>query len=170
MNSIKSYIFLFSAVCFCTCVKAQSSFYGSINPSATVQTVVAFTLTSNSSPTITFNNGSDYATNYTVSNFSTIGVKSNMPWNLYISSATANFSNSGTYSTPNTPASILEYSVEGKSNKVVLSSTARLLNSGTNGNDNEPGNRFNISFTAKPGYNYGPGTYTISTVYTISAQ
>lgn len=170
MNLVRVYITLFFITYFSVSVKAQKSFYGSISPSATVHEVVAFTLTPNSSPTITFNNGSDYANNYTVSNFSTIAVKSNMPWNLYISSATTNFSNSGVYSTPNTPASILEYSVEGKSNKVVLSSTARLLNSGTNGNDNEPGNRFNISFTAKPGYNYGPGTYTISTVYTISAQ
>jgi hypothetical protein len=170
MSLIRVYTVFLFAVMSSASVIAQQSFNGSINPSATVQTIVAFSLTSNSSPTITFNNGSDYANNYTVSNFSTIAVKSNMPWNLYISSATANFSNSGTYSTPNTPASILEYTVEGKTNKVILSSTSRLLNSGTNGNDNEPGNRFNIGFTAKPGYNYGPGTYTISTVYTISAQ
>jgi hypothetical protein len=127
-------------------------------------------LTSNSSPTITFNNASDYISGYTISNFSTIAVKANVAWNLYISSSTANFSNSGTYSTANTPASILQYNIEGKSAKVVLSNVAKLINSGPAGPATDPGNTFNIGFTSNPGYNYGPGTYTISTVYTLSAQ
>jgi hypothetical protein len=163
---------ILSVILLCLSVsgKGQQSFNGSISPSATIQNCVAFTLTSNSSPTITFNNGYDYVTGYTVSNFSTIAVKSNVAWNLYLSSTTTNFSNSGIYSSPNTPASILEYGIEGKSTKLVLSATAKLLNSGINGDNNKPGNRFNISFSAKPGYTYGPGTYTISTVYTLTAQ
>jgi len=149
---------------------AQSSFNGSINPSASVQKVITFTLQSNSTPTIIFANGSDYVTGYAISNFNTIRVKSNSLWNLYISSFTAYFTNSGVYSTPNTPASILSYGVEGKSARVALTSTARLLNAGLNGSDFAPGNTFNISFAANTGYSYGPGTYTIATVYTITAQ
>jgi hypothetical protein len=150
--------------------RAQYSYNGSINPSVSISTVVAFTLTSNSSPTIIFNNASDYISGYTVSNFSTIAVKANVAWNLYISSSTANFSNSGAYSTTNTPASILQYNIEGKSARVVLSNVAKLLNSGAPGPASDAGNTFNIGFTSNPGYNYGPGTYTISTVYTLSAQ
>jgi hypothetical protein len=149
---------------------AQNSFDGSITPSATIQKVITFILRSNSSPTIIFSNGSDYVTGYSISNFNTISVKSNSPWNLYISSSTAYFTNSGVYSTPNTPASILSYGVEGKSTQAALTATPRLLNAGANGSDFRGGNTFNISFAANTGYNYGPGTYTISTVYTITAQ
>ncbi|MEJ7740675.1 MAG: hypothetical protein WKF97_24935 [Chitinophagaceae bacterium] len=170
MSSFQLYVTVIFLCCFPVLGRAQKSLSGAINPSLVIQSIVAFDLTSNSSPTVTFTNGADYTNDYTVSNFNTISVKSNLPWNLYISSATANFSNSGVNSTPVTPASILQYAVEGKNNKVVLSTTSQLLNSGSPGNNSAPGNRFTISFTAKPGYNYGPGTYTISTVYTITAQ
>jgi len=154
----------------CLSATAQRSLSGSIMPSETVQSVITFTLTSNSSPTITFSNGSDYTDGYVVLSFNTIAVQSNMPWNLYISSSTDNFTNSGVYSTPNTPASLLIYGVEGKSTKMTLSSTPKLLIAGPRGSYDKLGNTFDISLSIDPGYSYGPGTYTISTVYTISAQ
>lgn len=170
MNLMKLLFTIIILVSLSLTGRGQFSYSGSVNPSISIQPVVAFTLTSNSSPTITFNNTSDYVSGYTVSNFSTIAVKANVAWNLYISSSTANFTNSGTYSTANTPASLLQFNVEGKTVGTKLSNVAQLLNSGTAGPSSETGHTFNIGFSANPGYDCGPGTYAISTIYTLSAQ
>lgn len=151
-------------------VQAQYSFTGSVTVTATIQTVTVLSVTNNATTTITFSGPSQYAGAYTIANFNTVAVKSNKAWTLSISAATPFFSNSGVYSSSNMPASVLQYNVNGNATKKTLSTTAQQLASGSNGNAAKAGNTFNVDITANPGYNYGPGIYTISTVYTLTAN
>jgi hypothetical protein len=45
-----------------------------------------------------------------------------------------------------------------------------LLKSGAIGNNSVSGNTFNMNLKATPGFTTGPGTYTLSLVYTLTAQ
>ncbi|MBN9380101.1 MAG: hypothetical protein J0H74_05020 [Chitinophagaceae bacterium] len=151
-------------------VRAQFSYNGTVTATAVIQSVMVLSVTNNSSTTVTFSSPAQYASAYKIANFNTIALKSNVNWSLSISAATSFFSNSGVYSSSNMPASVLRYNINGKSTLVTLSTTAQQLASGNNGDATRSGNTFNVDLTANPGYNYGPGIYTISTIYTLSAN
>ena len=123
----------------------------------------------NSSTSATLSNA-QYSSGYTASNFNTISIKSNNNWALSVSSSTPFFSASGTYSSSNMPASVIGVAKSGQSSFVQLSSTAQQLASGNRGNTTASGNSFNMDFKANPGYNYGPGIYSLTIVYTLAAQ
>ena len=147
----------------------QYSFNGTINPTVSIQPVMAFTLTNNASPTLNFTN-TQYSTGYTIPNFNSFAIKSNQPWKLSVSAATANFSASGTYASSNMPASVLGVVKSGQTPYVQLTTTDQTIATGNRGNSSTSGNSFNMDFKANPGYNYGPGIYTLSIVYTLTAQ
>lgn len=128
-----------------------------------------FTLTNNASPAITLTN-TQYTNGYSISNFNSFNIKSNTPWRLGVSAATANFSASGTYASANMPASVLGVVKSGQSPYIQLSSTDQAFATGNRGNASTSGNSFNMDLKATPGYNYGPGIYTLSIVYTLTAQ
>lgn len=164
MQRILLYIILF----FPLPVLAQYAFNDDITSSVSIQTVMVLSVTSNSSLAITFNN-SQYANGYTVSNFNTFNIKSNVPWKLSVASATPYFSASGTYSSSDMPASVIGVAKSGQS-FVNLTTTPQLLATGNRGNNAKPGNSFNMDFRANPGYNYGSGIYTLTLLYTLTAQ
>lgn len=140
-----------------------------MSTSVSIQSVLAFTITNNASPAITFTN-SQYTNGYVISNFNSFNVKSNQPWKLSVSAATANFSASGTYASSNMPASVIGVVKNGQSPYLQLTTTDQVLATGNRGNASTAGNSFNMDFKANPGYNYGPGIYTLSIVYTLTAQ
>lgn len=140
-----------------------------MSASLSIQSVLALSVTNNASPAITFTN-SQYTNGYTVSNFNSFTVKSNQPWTLSVSAATANFSASGTYASSNMPASVIGVVKSGQSPYLQLTTTGQVLATGNRGNTSTTGNSFNMDFKANPGYNYGPGIYTLSIVYTLTAQ
>jgi hypothetical protein len=45
-----------------------------------------------------------------------------------------------------------------------------LLKSGAIGNTSVSGNTFNMNLKATPGFTTGPGSYSITLVYTLTAQ
>jgi len=94
--------------------RGQYSFNGTFSSSVSIQSVLAFTITNNASPAITFTN-SQYTNGYVVSNFNSFTIKSNQPWKLSVSAATANFSASGTYASSNMPASVIGVVKSGQS-------------------------------------------------------
>jgi hypothetical protein len=104
----------------------------------------------------------------TNSNVNTFYVKSNVAWNLSVKASTQYFSNAGTFSSANMPASIL--TIVSPNASKVLSTTDQVFNSGTAGAATKAGNTFNMNIIANPGFNYGPGTYTLNIVYTLTAQ
>jgi len=140
-----------------------------MSASVSIQSVLALSVTNNASPAITFTN-SQYTNGYTVSNFNSFTVKSNQPWTLSVSAGTANFSASGTYASSNMPASVIGIVKSGQSPYLQLTTTGQVLATGNRGNTSTTGNSFNMDFKANPGYNYGPGIYTLSIVYTLTAQ
>ncbi|MBD0332396.1 MAG: hypothetical protein ICV66_07050 [Chitinophagaceae bacterium] len=133
------------------------------NITISVQSVVSLAFTQNSTPNFDFSSASAYSNGITMSNANTFTLKSNKNWIFTAAANTANFSNSGTYSTT-MPASVLRLTVG--STQGNLSTSALQLNSGSA----TSGTTFNMSLFANPGYNYGPGIYTINISYTITAQ
>jgi hypothetical protein len=166
----KTRLYMLSLLCFVS-IKGmgQFSFNGSINSAVSIQSVMALSITNNASPAITFTN-TQYGNGYTISNFNTFDIKSNLPWKLSVSAATPNFSASGTYASSNMPASVVGVVKSGQSPFIQLSSTDQVLATGNRGNTSSLGNSFNMDFTANPGYNYGPGIYSLTIVYTLTAQ
>jgi hypothetical protein len=147
---------------------AQYSFNGNITSSVNIQNVMVLSVTSNAATVVTLNN-TQYSNGYTMANFNTFNIKSNVPWRLSVASATPYFSASGTYASTNMPASVIGVAKSGQP-FVKLTTTPQLLASGNRGNSAKTGNSFNMDFQATPGYNYGPGIYTITLLYTLTAQ
>jgi hypothetical protein len=133
--------------------------------SVTVQNITALTLTQNTLPNFTFATPSQFTSGISLDNASTFTIKCNKPWVFTASSNTSNFLNSGSYSTT-MPASILNLKVG--TIQVPLSTTLQQLNAGTS--TPKTGTSFDMSYTANVGYTYGPGDYTITVTYTLTAQ
>lgn len=167
MKNTGRYILLL--LCFVSTKGMGQSFNGTINPVVSIQPVMAFSITNNASSTINFTHA-QYANGYTISNFNTFDIKSNLPWSISVSSATPVFSASGTYASNNMPASVIGVVKSGQSPFKQLASTDQVLATGNRGNTSTPGNSFNMDLMANPGYAYGPGIYSLTIVYTLSAQ
>lgn len=150
--------------------RAQGSFNGSVTATATVQTVVAMSITNNSSTSITLSSPSQYTGAYLISHFNSFVIKGNIPWAVSVASSTPYFTNSGVYSSLNMPASIIQLNITSSSSILTLSSTAQTLSSGSTGNGSQTGNSFDMDFSVNPGYDYGPGIYSLTMIYTLSAQ
>jgi hypothetical protein len=147
---------------------AQNSFSGSGIPSVTISQVAGFSLTQNNSYTFNFTTVTQIKNGLTSTNMNSFAVKSNVPWNMLVKASTPFFSASGTYSSSNMPASVLRLSTSLQT--INLSTTDQVLYSGIAGDATKTGNTFTMSMYANPGFYYGPGTYTINVVYTLTAQ
>lgn len=145
------------------------SFSASNNETVSVGSVFVFSKADNTSNNVNFTTVSQIADGILINNLSTFSVKSNVPWVFSTSSATPNFTGSGTYASSNMPASVLSLVVPGQTSRT-LSTSNQTLTTGTRGNTSIPGNTFSIDLTATPGFSYGPGSYSITINYTLTAQ
>jgi hypothetical protein len=136
----------------------------------TVQTVLNFELVKNVSSTVNFNASPQFSEGISIPNFVTVKIKSNRTWAFGVSTTTANFSASGMYSSPNMPSQVLSMRQSSQTQNQPLSTTTKIIATGVAGNTAKPGNTFDISMKANPGYEYGPGIYTITINYTLTAQ
>jgi len=125
---------------------------------------------SNTAYNFLFDTPEEYDNESVITNFNTIKIKSNQPWNLNITSTSSTFTASGTFSTPNMPASLCKIGVTGQSSTLSLSTTSQLLSTGSRGNEASTGNTFNITLKINPGYTYGAGIYNLGIVYTLTAK
>jgi hypothetical protein len=148
-------------------VWAQSS--GNLTSTINIQAVMQLTL-SNSTASITFSTPDQYSSEYVLTSFNSVKIKSNQNWNLAVSATSSVFTASGTFSTSNMPASLCKLGVTGQTATVSLSTTSQLLATGNRGSDATAGNNFDITMKINPGYNYGAGIYSIGLIYTLTAK
>jgi hypothetical protein len=145
------------------------SFNGTINPTVSVQTIMNLTVTQNIA-SLNFSTLDQFNNGITISNYSTVQLKTNTPWICTIKTTTAYFSASGGSASANMPASVLQMALSTSPTYYTLSTTDQQINAGNQGDLTEPGNIFNVNLKATPGYDYGPGTYSITLTYTFTAN
>jgi hypothetical protein len=168
-KTYKVVLFLVCGLCFGIC-HAQYSFKGTITPLVTVQTVLSLELTHNVSGTMDFNSTPQYSDGISIPNFITVKIKSNKTWAFGVATTTANFNASGLYSSPNMPSQVLSMRQSSQTQDHSLSTTTKIIATGGAGNAAKSGNTFDVNMKANPKYDYGPGIYTITINYTLTAQ
>ena len=146
----------------------SQSFNGTISPSVNVQNVMSVTVVQNIA-SINFSTFDQFNNGITVSNYTTLQIKSNADWTFSASTTTQYFSASGGSASPTMPASILQMAKSTSATYYTLSTTPQQITSGIRGDLTQPTNIFNVNLKATPGYEYGPGTYSITIRYTVTA-
>ncbi len=158
----------YTVLFLCAVFSARSqSFNGTINPSVNVQTVLNLNVVQNIA-SLNFSTLDQFNNGITVSNYSTMQIKGNFDWTFSVSTTTQYFTASGASASPNMPASILQMSLSTSPTYYTLSTTPQQISAGSQGDETETGNLFNVNLKANPGYDYGPGTYSITITYTIT--
>lgn len=172
MSSKEIYKILFlviSSLCYCFCFAQAYSFQGVVHPTVTVRKVINLTITSNASSAINFNSSSNFSDGISIPNFATVKIKSNVAWAFGVSTTTPFFSASGPYASTDMPAQVLGMRLGSQTQYQSLTTTSKILASGSRGDEQAAGNSFNLSLHADPKYDYGPGIYTITINYTLTA-
>lgn len=173
MNSKGTYkllLLLACSLCFSICHAQNYSFQGVLTPTVTVQTVMNIEVISNASNTVNFSSTANYSNGISIADFATVKIKSNALWAFGASTTTPFFSASGAFSSPNMPSHVLAMSLSTLTQNQPLTTTSKTLTTGGRGNISTPGNTFNLNLYASPGYDYGPGIYSITINYTLTAQ
>jgi len=147
---------------------AQFSFSGIRNSNVTVQSVMALNIVP-SNYTINYNT-IDQIENGITTTLNTIQVKSNNLWRLTIAANNPFFTASGRDATSNMPVSILEFGIQGQTGTIRLSASNQTLASGGRGDFNKAGNSFTLTLKTGSAFDYGPGSYSVSVTYTLTAQ
>jgi hypothetical protein len=147
-----------------------NTFDRTFNCIITVSNVVNLSLIANSPANYSFTTVSQVQNGLTINNMNTFQVRSNVLWQMSVKSFTSSFSNSGTFSTPNVPPSVLQASITSPATTITVSSSDQVLKTGPVGSISVSGNTFNMSLKATPGFSTGPGSYTLTLVYTLAAQ
>lgn len=158
---------LLIAGCIFNNCQGQYSFNSTINATVTIPAVLSWNINYNNTSAINFANASQYVNGITLPDYTTIQVKGNTLWMVNVASATPYFSASGTGASANMPASILGFSVDNIPTTYWLSAAAQKIKTG---GPSATGTTFDLNLTAAPGYNYGPGIYSIVINYTLTAQ
>ncbi len=159
---MKKVIAILALVIAAASVNAQSSSTASQTVTLTLQNSIAITVGTASGTSFTFNTTDQYRDGITNTSASTFNVKSNRPWNVTVSAATANFN--ATTATP-MPSSVLGVRLNGGTTFTQLSTSAASFAAGARGNSD-----FTVDYNANPLYSYDAGTYTLSVVYTATQQ
>jgi hypothetical protein len=136
--------------------------------SVMVNKISSITITG--SNTLTFSNVADYSGSYIQNSYWTVQVKANSNWKVVITSSAATWSNSGASSTAGMSSAILSYKKNGDLTWIPLSNTTTTaVATGTIGDETVAGNTFTVDLKAAPGFDYGPGVYSITIVFTSTA-
>src|SRR5687768_10235017 len=105
----------------------SQSFNGTISPSVSVQTIMSMTVTQNIS-SLNFSTLDQFNNGITVSNYTTLQLKTNTPWTFSVNTTTAFFSASGASASLNMPASVLQMALSTSPTYYTLSTTPQQLN------------------------------------------
>lgn len=160
---------ILSSLCYSVCYAQNYSFQGVVYPTVTVRKVLNFTITSNASSAINFTSSSDFSDGISIPNFATVKIKSNVAWAFGVSTTTPFFSASGPYASTDMPSQVLAMRLSTQTQHQPLTTTSKILTTGTRGDDQAAGNFFNLSLHADPKYDYGPGIYSVTINYTLTA-
>lgn len=159
------YIFVFL---LCSLKGYAQSFYGLAIIGARIDSI--YVISASTPAQITFAGANDYFNGKTISNFSTISVKSNFHWQMSVRATTANFVATGGGASSNMPCSILRLRKSTSPSYITLSTTSQLLANGSRGPASTSGNTFVVEAIANPGFLYNGGTYSIVLTYTLTRQ
>lgn len=169
MRPLKLYILLLVAAGLLSVSARGQGFNGMIYPSVTVQPVLTFSLVSNKSGAVNFTSATHYSDGVLVRGFSSVQVKSNVPWMLSVAAATPYFNASGRDASPNMPAGVLAFAAENSDVIYPLSAAYQKIRTGNRGSALTPGNTFDLHLLVRPGYEYGAGIYSITINYLVTA-
>jgi hypothetical protein len=164
----KSFIIIISIV-LSFAASAQYSFNGVITQNVSVPALLEVSVIPNTSYNITFGSIDQFLNGVIIPNMNTFHIKSNMPWKLSVNSTTPFFTANGVYASSNMPSTLLKIGLEGNNTPLSLSTTPQTLKNGTRGNYTALGNIFSMYLQANPSFDYGPGQYTITINYTLTA-
>jgi hypothetical protein len=145
------------------------SFTGSVSGTATIYSVLNISIT-NLSGVVSFNTPSDYFSGIIVNNSATLAIKSNVSWQVGISSQSAYFQAMTQGASTTMPASILGIRRNGTTNFLQMSTSSQTLKTGNKGNTSTSGNTFDIDTEIDPGFGYSGGSYNIGIVFTLTQQ
>ncbi len=163
---MKRILLLLLAVLQFSASKAQSD---DMTSTISIQAVMELTL-GKSATNLVFSTPDQYASEFALTGFNTVRIKTNQNWNLSVSATSSVFTASGTFASSNMPASLCRVGVTGQTSTVSLSTTSQQLTAGNRGSDSYAGNNFDITLRINPGYNYGAGIYSLGVVYTLTAK
>ncbi|HYK76375.1 MAG TPA: hypothetical protein VEV16_05315 [Daejeonella sp.] len=139
-------------------------------PTSTVTTsiveVLDLAVTSQTTSNFDFSNITTLDKGITNTNAVDFMFRSNKPWFVSIKADGANFTG-GDASTP-MPATTLQYSFTGVNTFTPLTETATFLGGSTA--QARGAGTFSLDYKMNPGYNYGPGNYSLGITYTITNQ
>jgi hypothetical protein len=127
-------------------------------------------LDSNSDITFNFVTPSDIENGVVKSQFTRFKIKATLPWTLSVKTLTPYFSKTGRYASDNMPPSVLGIKKSNDAVYIPLGFFDTRLFSGSRGGVFTPGNDFKADIKFTPGFEFGPGNYFISLVYTLSAM
>lgn len=167
-NTIYKCFLLLVLGCSSLYTVAQYSFTGVRTTNVSVQSVMAINIVPNTY-TINYNTIDQIENGITVT-LNTVQVKSNNLWRLTIAASNPFFTGSGRDAVNNMPVSMLTFGVQGQAGTVRLSTTNQTLASGGRGNFTKPGNSFTLTLNTGSVFDYGPGSYSVSVTYTLTAQ
>lgn len=141
---------------------------GSTSQNSTVNTAIApimdLAITGATSSSFDFSDIAKLDAGITNGNAVAFMFRSNKPWLITIKADGANFTGGDT-DTP-MPAGILQYAFAGQTNFKPLTTLA--TNLGGDQAQARGAGTFSLDYKMNPGYNYGPGNYSLGITYTIT--
>ena len=167
-NTVLKYLLLLVLGCSSLYAGGQYSFTGLRTTNVSVQSVMALNIIPGNY-VINYNT-IDQIENGITTTLNTIQVKSNNLWRLTVAANSPFFTASGRDATSNMSVTILEFGIQGQSGTIRLNTTNQTLASGGRGNFTKPGNSFTLTLKTGSAFDYGPGSYSISVTYTLTAQ
>lgn len=148
----------------------QSTILRTFNINLTVQPLVALSLTQNAPTTVALNSAAAYSNGVQSNNFCTVGVKANVPWLVTLASQASFFTPASSGAANNLPCSVIGFRSSGNTTFSQLSTTPKSLQAGSRGDATTSGNTIGVDMRFSPGYNYNPGIYNLSLIYTLTSQ
>ena len=164
MKRLTTLLFILSAV-----LSRAQSFVQSETATVSVSPIFSFTI-SNPSSNLSLTTIEEVKNGKTVSNFSTIKVKSNKTWQISVKAQSTLFtllSGLG-LGGQSLPAGALKIKASASGSYKSLSTTPQVLLTGERGDDATPGNTFTTDIKFAPGLTTKGGIYSMALVYTLS--
>lgn len=130
-----------------------------------IQKVISLAMGTSPDQAFNFSTATQLMNGITIPNGTTLTVKSNATWLVNASSNSDFFGYSGTFASTNMPSTILKVTATSNA-QVALSTNPSTLIVSSSPTANGV---YDLSYYANPGYNYGPGIYTLIVTYTLTA-
>lgn len=140
------------------------------NITVNVQNILSMNIIQNSPTIVNFGSSGAYTNGVSLTNFHSVQVASNNPWVMSVAAQSPFFTSASQGASTNMPCSIVGIRTSGGNLFTPLSTNGVSLASGSAGDALASGNSKSFDLSFSPGYDYNPGIYNISLIYTITKQ